>query len=133
MKKLICVAVFILSMIGCGSSSDNYKYYERIVIEKDGSVSLSGEIVDQNAMPTKYHKVYFKKDGRVDKEHFMTSGDVKRSSAYLYDDNGKVIEVRHFENKKYNGVSRYVYGTDGNIEKEMVFDKELNFQFSKKL
>ncbi|MFC1855320.1 hypothetical protein ACFL2A_02105 [Thermodesulfobacteriota bacterium] len=132
MKKYILAIIISLLMFGCSSSSDDFKFYQNIKVAKDGSVSVSGELTDHDNLPVTYHKVYFNKKGKVTKEYYQESGKTKRSSSYEYE-NGKIMTVKHFDGGKYNGISEYVYGMDGLIEKEMMYDREMNFLFAKKL
>lgn len=131
MKRFALVIIVMLLFSGCGASSDDFKNYKSVRVERNGTISLLDEIGAEEQLPQEYHKVYFKKDGRVTKEHLIISGKPKRSSMYIFNKNGKIEEIRYFEKGKYSGVSRYSY-LHGSIDKEKIYDKNLKFMFSRK-
>ena len=131
MKKNLWLIILAVISFGCGSSSDNFKFYNEIKIQKNGSIALVGKELDSNNLPREYHKVYLKKDGKIDKDYFMSSDHSKRDSMYIYNENGKIAEIRYFEEGKYNGVSKFTYDKGGNIEKELMYDNNQEFLFSK--
>jgi antitoxin component YwqK of YwqJK toxin-antitoxin module len=131
MKKFFLAAMLIGMLVGCGPSSEDFKYYKGVRVQKDGSVSPVGDVLDINNLPQDYHKVLFDKNDKVKQDYYVVSGRAKRSSDYLYDDNGKIEEARHYVKGKYNGVSKYVYKEDGTIEKEELYDHKFKFLYSK--
>lgn len=133
MKRNVLAIILLLFLVGCSSSSDNFKVTEDMKVLKNGTISWSNEVVASGELPLKHYKLFFDKSGKVVRHDYLNSGKVKRYAKYTYNNSGKIIAADHYEDGKYNGVSKYLYGSDGNIEKEMLYDRDLNFLFSKKI
>ncbi len=131
MRQILLVIAAIISLLGCSSSTDNYKYADRVEIMKDGSIKLIGEHTDEGKRKGKHFKVFCNKDGQIVRYDFYDGATMKRYAKCIYNKQGKISEVRHFDGRKYNGVSKYVYGEDGAISREVQYDQDFNFVYSK--
>ena len=133
MREICLIIISFILLSGCGPSPEYSKRARGFKIVKNGTLELVEEIKEGQKLPKSYYTFYFDKRDRPIEYVFYDGAIEKRSSKISYNKDGKISEMSNYEKGKYNGVSKFVYDEQGNIEKEMVYDASLNFLFSKKL
>lgn len=130
---VICLIIISFMLIsGCGPSPEYSKRAKGFEVSKNGTLQLIDEVKEGETLPKSYYTFYFDKKDKAIEYVYYDGAVEKRSSKISYNKDGKISEMSNFEKGKYNGVSKFVYDDQGNIEKEMVYDSSLNFLFSKK-